>query len=213
MFGKEKVENPFSEWPKTTVLEEGGIHITGKYIAPETIPRVHFGTFMLCLGAFVFPAAGGAGGMAFVLPAIIMFFVAFNETSLGTSFGKNLDIKIFPDKIQLRDGGFFYKTYARKFPIEFRLDEHHKAIHEELAVRNGAKRTRRYRDAVEVVMQYGEKRVSVAGFRLKEIEQAKALVIRLQNVCYNIDAAMQMAQRAQEALPKPDEFGRATPIR
>jgi len=212
MFGKEKVENPFSEWPKTTVLKDGGVHITGKYIAPETVPRLHFLTFILCVVTFIFPAMGGAEGMAVILPILIMIFVLINEKSLGTSFGQNLDIRIFPDKVQLRDG-WSYKTYARKFPIEFRIDEHQKAIHEELAVRSGAKRSRKYRDALEVVMQYGEKRVAVAAFRLKEMEQARALVIRLQNVCYNIDAAVQMIASKQQALPEQHEFGRATPIR
>ncbi|HYD15421.1 MAG TPA: hypothetical protein VEA77_03375 [Hyphomicrobium sp.] len=215
MFGKEKVENPFTEWPKTTVLKEGGIHITGKYIAPETVPRIQFVAFLFALWAFIGGASGGAAGAAIVLPVAILIGVLAGEKSLGTTFGRNLDIKIFPDKIQFRDGGFFYKTYARKFPIEFRIDEHQKAIHEELAARSGAKRSRKYREALEVVMQYGEKRVAVAAFRLKEMKQARALVIRLQNVCNSIDAAMELVSsgNSDRALTSGTDFGPSPQIR
>ena len=101
-------------------------------------------------------------------------------------------------------------------PIEFRVEEHQKGLEERAKeIKHNKRFPHVYREAVEVVMQYGEKRVPVAELPLKEIEKGKALVIRLQNICDQWDEA---ARRLAEGQMRPagetpvSDFGEAPPI-
>lgn len=128
-----------------------------------------------------------------------------------------MDVKVYPDRIAVRQG-LGYKNYSRQHPIEFRAEDHEKAIEEQAnAIRTGNDSFRVYREAVQVVMQYGEKRIPLAELRLKDLEKAKALVIRMQNVCASLDEAIRRMTAGQVRPSTEDEplgdFGPAPDIR
>ncbi len=196
---KTKFEKAFADWPKMKVLKTGGVHLTGVYEHPGLSGKMTFGWVILCL-LFAVPTTG--------IGLALVFFYPIVRPSLVRTFGKKLDVKIRPDRVQVRSG-WGYKNYARAMPMEFRVEQHQKAIDEEIRRRS----SRTYREAVETVMQYGEMRIAIAELPVKEIEQAKALAFRMQTVCNSLDAAVQMVESKQEALRKADDFGQPTPIR
>jgi hypothetical protein len=200
-----KFEKPFSDWPVTTVMKDGGVRITGKYIHPMVEPR--FRTLMIFLGFASLIPASAAGPVGLVLPLLIaVFYPAYWRNAGAALMGRRLDIRIYPDKIRL-PSGFGYKNYARAAPIEFRVDHHMKGIQKPHLTR--------FREAVEVVMQYGDRRIPLADFPMTELETANTLVLRLQAVCYSFDAAMEMAGRGKPgaAHAGAGEFGPAPDIR
>jgi hypothetical protein len=100
---------------------------------------------------------------------------------------QNLRLNIMADSIKF-PSGWGGKTYSRMQPIEFRVEPHQKGMQEEQReARTGQRASRIYREAIEVVMQYGEKRVVLAEMLQKDLEKAKALVIRLQGTCAKFD--------------------------
>jgi hypothetical protein len=68
------------------------------------------------------------------------------------------------------------------------------------------KQPRTYREAIEVVMWYGEKRVVIAEMVDNEYNKAKALVIRLQNWCSAMDRVKDLL-RSGEAVSVDQSFG------
>lgn len=205
---KKKLENPFSEWPKTRVLKDGGVQLTGKYIQPglESRADAFFGIMAIGLSIYAAAVVGDVSiGLVVLLVCMAAWYIAVRPLMNGM-FGRNLNIKIYPDRITL-PGSFRAKNYSRKIPIEFRVEQHIKAL-------NDRTKKRIFANALEVVMQYGEKRVSLAAMPAKYIEKARALVFRLQGVCYNIDEAIKMIDEgnAQHSV-RESEFGPAKPVR
>lgn len=195
MFGK-KTETPFAEWPKTSALDEGGFHVTGRYLHPRT-PRsadalgtlVGVIAFFAMLGALRNPGdLIGFAVLAFILAGITAWV-------LRSWLHKHLDIKVHPDKIMV-GGRWGYKTYPRNVRMEFRVERHHKAGEEAFAEqRSGQRKDAIYRQAVEVVLQYGERRIVLAEMREKDVEKANALAFRLQSICESQNEALrQMAE-------------------
>lgn len=202
---KTKYEKAHADWPKMKILNNGGVHLTGVYEHPGLANRMLMGWIFLSI-LFALPT----GGIGF----IVALFYPLMRPSLVRSFGKKLDVKILPDRIQL-GSGWGAKNYSRHMPIEFRVEQHQKAIDEELEAARGRRTSRTYREAVETVMQYGEMRIAIAELPLKAIEQAKALAFRLQTVCNSLDAAMEMAAQGRSAPVQSGagDFGPSPQIR
>jgi hypothetical protein len=202
-----RVESPVGAWPYSKPLEkEGCVQITGSYRAAEPLHKgwkkgllvwlicsaLFFGLWMYLLGQ----APNIELGVAIVGLALIpaLWIVRMMEESQI----RKLDVRIFPDKIEVR--GKSYERDMRK--VQFSVEPHSRAAGEEAAEIKAQKRGRRfYREAVEVVMQYGEKRVVVAGMKQFDKEKAVALMIRLQDTCDQIDDVLQAVKQGKIPLP------------
>lgn len=199
-----KFEKAIADWPKTKLIKEngGGIHITGKYVHPGLERRVQiFWTFItvivagFCTVATVNPLVG-----AIMIILMIGIYLIVWKPAMANMFGKNLDIKLFADSIQFRQGGWRYKHYNRAMPIEFKIEQHQKALEEyQREQQSGRRMADTYRQAIEVVMQYGEMRVALCELPNTKIEMAKALVLRIQRVAGTIDMAKEMSERITPA--------------
>lgn len=227
MFGK--VEKAIADWPKMKPINGGnGVHVTGKYMPPGMIKTAQ-GIYLIGAAAGTFYAMDQAskdniliaGGIA------IAFFVAAYKlywmNLITPILGKSVDVKILPDSIQVAQM-FGYKTYPRSRDVsfEFSVDRHQKALKEEAReIETNKKQPKTYRQAVEAVMQYGEKRVVIAEFNNKEMEKARALVFRLGSLN---DAARKNQEPTQESVSQKmsqyistsatvGDFGRAPDIR
>lgn len=211
-------EDAYAEWPHTRPLKDGGIHVYGKYVQPM-LPRRVFGLACIAGAVVAVYVLSVTENPSSAFVAIIVSILAYYgfRPALYDMLGKNVDVKVYPDRIAVRQG-LGYKNYSRQHPIEFRAEDHEKAVEEQAnAIRTGNDSFRVYREAVQVVMQYGEKRIPLAEVRLKDLEKAKALVIRMQNVCASIDEALRhmaagQVRAATESEPVGD-FGPAPNIR
>jgi hypothetical protein len=202
-----KFENPIADWPKARVIkkEGGGVHITGRYLHPSlahNMPQVYgLIGFVLCLLVFV---ASANPFPPLLLAGLLWAFYSLWKSTMTNMFGKKVDVRMFPDKIEVRNG-FFYKKYSRAVPMELRIEQHHKGLLETAKeIKTGRRQKVLYRNAIEVVMQYGEVRVSMAEFEAKDIERAKALLFRMQTAMQRIDFAL---QEAEKMAKQENEFG------
>ncbi|MGH6922873.1 MAG: hypothetical protein ACRED5_03795 [Propylenella sp.] len=211
-----RVEEFRSGWPKDELLpDEGAVRITGDYTDPRLVDRACRNGFILALIVSAFAwfivQEWSSYFLFLLLGSLPLFFVsiAFFYRTGKSSLG----VKISAGEIRLAG-----KTYSRAAPIEFRVERHHKAIAEQHREMNTGQRTSStYRQAIEVVMQYGENRVVIAEMREKDSEMARALVIRLQNWCDRFDQMLiQLADQKDAGGPpraEADDFGPAPPIR
>jgi hypothetical protein len=204
---KRKTETAFAGWPHTRLLEgKVGVHITGKYITPKLRDRVGLLTITLTIAIFFVYSSQNTEGTISMLGffAIVALFIVPVPFYFWVKnvFSANLNIKIFPDMIEAN-----HRQYTRSEPIEFRVERHHKATEEVAREQNTGQRTSStFRQAIEVVMQYGEKRVVLAEMREKDLEMAKALVIRAQNICNQFDKAI-AGMTDKETAPKESVGG------
>lgn len=224
----EQIETLDDGWITTRELkDEAGVHITGKYRRPyvgRLLNLMYFPAVMpLC---FLYMVAEsnrplgdlmiGSFGMAFLFWVFGGFWVWRWVMSL---IRRKVDVKILPQHIQIKRW-HGYRTFSRDVPLEFRVEQHHKAPNEEAQeIKAGKPRNRWYREAIEVVMQYGEKRIPIAEMRMIDMEKSRALVIRLQSWCENFDQAVKRMEAGQikpageEQVISEGDFGPAPDIR
>jgi hypothetical protein len=202
-----KFEKAHAEWPKTTVTKDGGVHVTGKYVGPML--NNNTGVVVTILGAagaiYAWVAVGDVRAAMWTVVFLFAAYAVFLREAIYAIFGKRVDVKIYPDRIAL-PSWLGYKNYSRDMPIEFRIERHQQALTEK---GNAVI----FRNAIEAVMQYGEKRIQLAEMPETSTELARALVIRLQNVCHSVDAAMQTASGSKQGAPRAEDFGPAPDIR
>lgn len=207
---KAKFEKAMADWPQTTMLKkEPGFHITGRYAHPSL---VHSMPNTYAMMGFVFGGLALVGTANPVPPLVVLaimwgFYPSWKLMATGW-WGKKVDVKILPDKIQVRHG-FGYKNYDRNEKIEFKVERHQKAFAEyQKAAEGNRKIPEIYRQAVEVVMQYGEKRVAIAELPETDIEKAKALVIRMGTIADSLDEAVRRMNAGQMVAPgEKSDFG------
>lgn len=194
-----KFEHPLADWPETVVKSDGRIFVTGRYPQPR-FDKVAAGLTTLAAIVMAILAAVGSGDPMMMLSVFFFFIIAyylFLKKALLQTFGGSLNIVVEPEQISV--GSFFgQKHYSRKLPIEFRIEQHENALTE-----RGNDTS--YREAVEVVMQYGEKRVPLAAMPQKNMELARALVLRMQNVC----RVSTFSKASQKPGAKESDFGHA----
>ncbi|MBU1210920.1 MAG: hypothetical protein KJ587_06570 [Alphaproteobacteria bacterium] len=179
-------ELPVAPWPHTELTGDGGLHVTGKYNPPARLGAAAGGVIaifflVLTLGVWLDNEAIAVPALGWTLALSPVTFLIF-----AAMFRRNLDIKIYKDRIVLPKT-FGSRNFSRQMPIEFRVEHHSRA-----ATETGRFMT--YRNALEVVMQYGENRIAIAEMPYRDLERAKALVIRLQNISDRIDAATQIME-------------------
>jgi hypothetical protein len=187
-----KTETPFADWPKTKALKDGGFHVTGSYLHPTTRRTADgFGILFGVIAFFSMISAVRSPGDLFGFAILAFIIAGITSWVLRSWLHKNLDIKVHPDKIMV-GGRWGYKTYPRNVRMEFRVERHRKAGEEALEEhRKGERQAMVYRQAVEVVLQYGERRVVLAEMREKDVEKANALAFRLQDICESQNEALQ----------------------
>lgn len=207
-----KFEKASEDWPRTNVLKDGGIAVTAPYLDPATPKRTDFvfGVLTLLIPIYVLVSTGDVAAAGIVFAVVLVASWLILRPLSHTMLSKKLNLKMYPDRIEI-PGRWGVKRYSRAEPIEFRVDDHQKAIKEQIYYPQYST----YRNALEVIMQYGEKRIPIAEMHIKELEKARALVIRLQNICDQFDEALNRLLQGQmsEAEPARGDFGPAPDIR
>lgn len=188
-------QSAFADWPKTKATGDGGIHVGGRYVQPSLESA---GSFVVMAGMLIGFLSWGFSTSVFLGILGAVAGAMLTACVMYVLFARRLDITVYPDRITVASS-FSKRNYSRMMPIEFRISQHQKA-------------TRRvYRDAIEVVMQYGEVRVPLAEMTQQHIERAQALVIRLQNLCEGMDVMSSMA--GDTAGKARSDFGPVPDIR
>jgi hypothetical protein len=198
------IEQGTSAWPIDEIVpREGKVRIAGSYVQPNLNLQVFvFGLVLwwplliLALWSEVFSAESELPAMGVV--SIVTVGIALLVRSL--LMGK-LDLKVGAETVEIGR-----KKYSRDERIDFSVEDHHKAILEQQ--KNPG--SRKWRDAIEVIMRYGERRVTIAEMRKCDEEMAISLVLRLQQWCRKFDLAkVSFGQGEEGAAPQvPSEFGK-----
>ncbi len=202
-------ERASANWPTTRATPDGGVEISGKYKSVDC--TMFLGISWLALWGFCFWTGYNVG----IGPALVLFMVGFIVLMLlEWVFPAKLAIKVYHDRIEL-PGFMGWRSYSRAVPLEFRVEQHHMAADEQARARRyGDKVKLKYREAIEAVMQYSEKRISLADMRERDFEKARALVMRLQNVCDSVDLAFDDVMGVTPApMTDAGDFGSAPDIR
>lgn len=175
------------------------VRITGKYVHPKLWDRAGIIGLVVAVLATIVYAGANRDSMdgAELFTAVAMFAIfggpfILVAAALPVYFlvRRKLDVTITADAIKVGR-----KTYPRNVDIEFSVQAHRKALKEAEKPRPD----RTWMNAIEVVMRYGEARVSIAEMRQRDREKAVALVFRLGRTCERFEAIM--AQAAGEAMP------------
>lgn len=223
------LEAPVAAWPHMMVLPAArAIRITGKYLAPSGWWQQGFPCLMLLASPFLLPASCSATGTALYgrwifMPgvAVAIFIGAFIAALAviivaGRQWGRTrkLNITITPDTVHIG---------RRRFPrrlAQYAVEPHELAREEQIAASQVDEIWWVYRDAVQVVMHYGERRIPVADFDISSVQDAAALRERLVLVDTRqwLEDALDEAQEADDShgpdgTSGHDEFGPPPDIR
>ena len=189
MFGS-KIEKAKSEWPVDRInLKKGYVSIVGQYPDPKTENKAMWSGVLVTVVTIPF--------LLFFAP-VLGVMAGFAAWSL---FKRGLNIRIGPEEVRVNG-----KRYALENVREFRVEPHQRAYRPNPGV---------YTRAIEVVMQYGEKRITIAEMRQKDEEKAVALALRLQNWCEKFEEMVALARQKaqQDAEPAKGDFGPSPDIR
>lgn len=196
----DQIETINDGWLETRELkDQPGVHVIGSYKRPLVPATAHIKfAAVTAVALFIYflatttrhdPVTVLFSAMLFTIP-VYAFLGALVVRPVLMLIPRDVDVKVLAEHIQIKKGRR-YRTYSRNVPIEFRVEQHHKAAKEEMEEqKRGKPGNRWYREAIEVVMQYGEKRIPIAEMHMLDLEKAKALVIRLQSWCESFDQAV-----------------------
>jgi hypothetical protein len=193
-------ESPYADFPKETVLNNGKtVIVEGQYLDVDWDKK----PALISAGILVLLVVATWTSKAHITVWLFMTLVIWSILSLPAFgvfflfFHKKLNIKIDEEAIHF-DG----RRYLRSEQPEFGVEQHHKAWQEmEREVRSGRPRKPKYRDAVEVVMLYGEKRVVIAQMRAKNFRLAEVLAFRLTQLQLRIPTRQPLGWRSKESIP------------
>jgi hypothetical protein len=198
-----KCEKTTADWPRTRPSEGGGTRISGTYAQPwlaESMPAL-FGLIVLVHCAMLFAGTANIVAAAVWGAFMALLYPLLWKRALTNMFGRMLDITVEPDRVRVRQG-FFYRNYDRRNPIAFRIEPHRRGFDEALReMKTGRVQKRTYRLAVEVVMQYGERRIVLAEMPLADIGNAEALLARLQDAMGGTNATAGISVAGQALRP------------
>ncbi|MEZ5551524.1 MAG: hypothetical protein R3E82_11585 [Pseudomonadales bacterium] len=184
--------SPLASWPHTRLIpKEAAFRVWGLYTPPllAMVLPVFVGTIWFFLLAAIYPPEGSSE-WAYLYAYITPAFVAGAMVPVIQGLtGSWVNVKFTPDAVRV-----CFQDYARSVGITFRREEHEEAIKEaQRELDTGRRQPQIFRNAVQVVMRYGEQRVVIASFPNTEIAKADALVLRLQFVHENIDEMLRSA--------------------
>jgi hypothetical protein len=185
--------SPLANWPHTRLIpKEAAFRVWGLYTPPllTWLLPIFVGAGWLFLFASMYPAEGSPEGL-YIFTGVATFLVSYWTLVplLRLVTGSWVNVKFTPDAVRV-----CFQDYARSVGITFRREEHEEAIKEtQRELDTGRRQPQIFRNAVQVVMRYGEQRVVIASFPKTEIAKADALVLRLQFVHENIDEMLRSA--------------------
>ena len=171
-----RMESARAEWPRTAAIKGGGIRISGSYVQPwlaQAMPGM-FGLITLAYCAMVFAGTGNIIAATIWGALMALLYPVLWKRSLINMLGKLVDIRVYPDRLQIRRG-FCRKNYDRRVPIALWSETHG--------------------GVAEAIMQYGERRIVLAQMPLADIDRAEALLARLQEAL----AATRSVARSSQA--------------
>jgi hypothetical protein len=213
MSPRSRIETPFADWPAIAATPAGdGFHLSGRYTAPSGLWSVGFPALLLMFwlpvtigscSLTIRDLASASTGEIWTPPVLTtVVFVALGIA--GGVFGRRrtVDVTLARGTIEI-DGTRYQRAEGLN---QFAIEEHEGAHGERQ--RNASPI---YRDAVQVVMRYGERRIVIAAFRKEDVRKAEALLARLQHVNKHLEDML--GERAPGAAPSADDFGAARPIR
>lgn len=189
--GKKKKDSPplpagYRGWPETVVIEDPsdpqkvGVSVRDACLTPGaarvadilvTLGGLAAGLDMAVLSLevgtleFFIGAAAGVGGFVLVLRWFLLWL-----------FARSFWIRIFADRVEVADWRRFY-VYEEEIGYTFRLEEHEKALDEDLQVRQRPEAGRYYSNCLRLFLEHGRQGVDLGEFYPKE--RAKALQGRL----------------------------------
>lgn len=159
-----RFEKPTASWPRVSELEGGGTRINGTYAQPwlASAMPVLFGVFVLVHSGMLLAGTGSVAAGVIWGVFLTLFYRLLWKHPITTMLGKIVDVRVYQDRIRIRQG-FFWRTYDRRMPILF------------------GNETCRSGYDVQVVMQYGERRVVIATMPVADTDRAESLLARLQD--------------------------------
>lgn len=196
-----KYESAKARWPRSRPVRGGGLRISGRYAQPwlaGAVPRL-YGLIVFIQCAMMLASTGNLIA-ALVWAALMAFLYAVLwKRALTNLLGKFVDVRVLPDRIEVQ-GRLFRKKYSRSNPVAFRIEPHHRGADE--ALKTGRAQAGVYRFAVEVVMQYGERRIVIAEMPHSGIGHAEALLTRLREAMAATEAETSKAAASLEPMQR-----------
>lgn len=193
-------ESPVADWPHMTWLADGGIRLHGRLPPPGFRKSAYF--WYVVTAVFATPGGGAwmsvylelpdAWVLAPVLLLALLFWALWKPVAkplLEWTAGNRIDLRIYPDRIELWDKAErAFKKYKPDHITEWRVETHSKAVDEEMKeVRTGRRQRATYRNALEIVMQYGFKRITIAELDRDDGEKAATFVLKAQAAIARIE--------------------------
>ena len=203
-----RFEKPTADWPRVRRPEGGGIRISGTYLPPHRAGAVSalFGLIVFAQCALVLAGTGNVVAAAVWGALMALLYPVLWKQAFVSLLGKIADVTVFPDRIEVSHG-FLRKKYSRTHPIAFRIEPHHKGFDEVFReMKTGRRQKSTYRLAVEVVMQYGERRIVIAEMPLADTGHAEALLARLRDAMKETEARAKVAGITVPAQPARVSF-------
>lgn len=165
-----KFESAKAAWPRTRPVR-GGVRISGRYLPPGRVGAVP-GLYVLMVVvqcALLFADTGSLIAVAVWVALMTLLYVVLWRRALTNMLSRLVDIRVFPDRIEVQHA-LLRRKYSRSEPIAFSIS--------------------RFEDsAIEVVMQYGERRIVIAEMPLVDTDNAEALLARLREAMSATDGA------------------------
>lgn len=199
----ENFEKPWGDWPAVNVVHDGGqtgFHVTGKYLKPATLANIEAWWRLLCFMAVPFIVFaclinGVPFGTFVALLAAVPVAVLIFRYGMSMLLSREFDMRILPDRIQLRGGFGTYKDYALGAVHSFALETHANAW--------AKPKETLYRNAFEIVMYYGTTRVPLLDMTNEQMQRGTSLVVLLQNLVKTVHKAGEHIRPSGQTMPVP----------
>ncbi len=209
-----------ADWPESRYLPEAKeIQVRGRYEQPGLLKLwsvVYAAGAALAvvglaggarplvgsLSTIVFAMEGGwtpadnplGWGVIGATAALWFFKRRFWNAVVMRFLGREVDIRISAAQISVKKGDRF-TPYLKVSGIGFRTDRHSKALAEQRRAEEGVLFVgKKYRNSLEVVMDYGEQRIVLAEMDMLQESMANALVMRLQTVAKEISGLLKQLE-------------------
>lgn len=196
-----KFESAKAQWPRSRPVRSGGVRISGRYMPPGragALPRL-YGLIVFVQCAMILADTGSPAAVAVWAALMALLYLVLWKRALTDMLSKFLDVRVFSDRIEVQ-GNLFRKKYCRSNPVAFQIEPHHRGADE--ALKTGRAQEGAYRFAVEVVMQYGERRIVIAEMPHSGIEHAEALLTRLREAMAATEAETSTAAASSEPMQR-----------
>lgn len=192
--GKNALPDSLRGWPDTVKIEDPenqgrpGLQVYDYCVSPggrrtaEIIAVLVAGTVgidMVILGIDV-------GTLEFFLPALagIVGVYFLSKKIFSWLFSRIVWIRLFADRVEVA-GWSKFQTYKANVGYVFRLDDHEKAVEEELQTRQNPNASRHYTNSQKLFLTHGKQDVFIADVYPRE--KARAFISRLSAILHGFE--------------------------